>query len=129
MNEPNLYDIDKRVTGLEFIVKDLSEGMKTLRETTQETNSTIEKFIARQDTLNQLLTDNLNKLTDKVSEDKKELFSKISEVATIENNHYIEQIKEDKEEVKESKTNTGTWVKWIVGTIIAGLGVYSAFIK
>lgn len=115
--EPNIYDIDKRVFSLENITQDLSEGMKSLNESTQQMNLTMEKFISSQNAINDRLTKNLERLTDKQSADKKELYSKIDEVSDAENQHYIENIKEDKNDEKDNKNNLDKRYMWIIGTI------------
>jgi hypothetical protein len=129
MPEPDIYQIDKDVTELKVIVKNLNEGMKTLRETTQETNSTIEKFIAKQDVLNERLTDNVEKLTEKTSNDKKELYQKVNDVEDKFNDKYIEIIKENnKQDISDEQQNTRLVntkfdaIKWGFGILLTIIG-------
>jgi deoxycytidine triphosphate deaminase len=113
-----------------------------------------EKYMAKQDVTNdyikQMVEQNhefMENFDEKLEVTRKELEAKIDVYKEEQDKRYLElklenkdqtvevekskviDAKEKTEEIKESKTNTGTWVKWIVGTIIAGLGVYSAFIK
>lgn len=137
--EPNIYDIDKRVFSLENITQDLSDGMKSLNESTQQMNVTMEKFISSQNMLNDRLTENLEKLTGKQSADKKELFSKINENASIENTHYIEQIKENskqdlssaQDKIQDQKDKFSWWDanwKWVISTLVAFIiGIITKF--
>lgn len=131
--EPNIYDIDKRVFSLENITQDLSDGMKSLNESTQQMNVTMEKFISSQNMLNDRLTKNLEKLTDKQSADKKELYAQINKVSDIENTHYIENIKENskqdlssaQDKVQDQKEKFSWWHQnwqWIAGFLIVALG-------
>jgi hypothetical protein len=150
MPEPDIYKMNEEIVGLKIIVKDLGDNLKATQQTTQS----IEKFIIEQrvnnknqENINQQLVELSNKLTDKTSSDKKEIYAKINSLDERENKHYVENIKENskqdmenlkhekenvKEQVqdeKESKTNINYIWMWVFGSIIAILGVYAAFIK
>jgi hypothetical protein len=144
---PTLEDLDKRQEKLE-------DKQDKTESTLQSMIVCFEKYMAKQDVTNdyikQMVEQNhefMENFDEKLEVTKKELEAKIDVYKEEQDKRYLElklenkdqtvevekskviDAKEKTEEIKESKTNTGTWVKWIVGTIIAGLGVYSAFIK